>query len=112
MLTLSVQKIYFDAIVDGIKTVEGRINTPKFKTLKPLDYITFIEPDSNETIICQVTGLGYYPDFMSMLQTEGLCAMLPGVISVEQGVALYESFPSYQEKVKEFGALAIRLQVC
>jgi hypothetical protein len=33
--------------------------------------------------------------------------MLPGAKSIQEGVAVYESFPGFTEGIKEVGALAI-----
>ena len=46
MITLSLIHKYFEFIKSGKKTIEGRINTPKFANIKKEDLITFI---SNQT---------------------------------------------------------------
>ena len=111
MLTLSLKKKYFDAIKAGIKTVEGRLNSPKFKDLKPGMNIVFKSTDSDEDLTCKVESLNVYPNFEIMLQKEGLEKMLPGIKTIEEGNTIYESFPGYKDKVKEIGALAIRLKI-
>lgn len=111
MLTLSLHKTYFDAIKIGLKTVEGRLNTPKFKNLEPNMQIIFKSTESNEDLICNIEAIILYPDFNIMLEKEGLEKMLPGVKTIEEGNNIYESFPGYKDEVKKIGALAIRLKV-
>ena len=111
MISVSVKKIYFDAIKSGKKTVEGRLNVVKFKDLTPNMYITFTCVENQEQLVCIVENIQTYATFESMLLTEGVANMLPGVTSLSQAVALYESFPGYKEDVKKFGALAIKIKL-
>ena len=111
MLNLTLNKQYFDAIKAGIKTVEGRLNKPKFHTLKPGDPLTFTCKETGEVLSCTVTTLHTYPTFETMLQSEGLTNMLPWAKNIQEGVAVYESFPGFKEEVKEVGALAIGVKV-
>lgn len=110
MLILIVKQKYFDAIKAGLKVVEGRLNGSKFKDLKAGDPITFTCHETNEKVSCTVTALNIYPNFETMLVGEGLDNMLPGIIDLAEGVAIYENFPGYQDGVKELGALAIRIK--
>jgi len=112
MLNLSLRRKYFDAIKAGAKRVEGRLNSSKFKDLKPGMQISFTAADTNEVMICIVEVLNIYPSFKGMLQGEGVENMLPGIKNLEEGIAIYESFPGYKEEVKKNGALAIRIKVC
>lgn len=109
MVHLSLRQEYFDAIKSGLKTVEGRINSPKFKDLKPGMTIRFTCINTNETIVCTVQAIHVYTNFTEMLQSAGVENMLPGISSITEGVELYESFPGYREDVKKFGALAIKI---
>lgn len=110
MLTLSLQQHYFNAIKQGSKTVEGRLNSSKFHDLKPGMSIQFKCGSTDQIIMCTVASMHVYADFKDMLLHEGLENMLPGVTSLEKGVNLYKSFPGYRDGVKKFGALAIVIQ--
>lgn len=107
MLNLTLNQQYFNAIKSGVKTVEGRINKPKFHDLKPGDPISFTCQETGEVLTYTITTLHTYPTFEAMLQSEGLTNMLPGIATIAEGVAVYESFPGFKEGVKELGALAI-----
>lgn len=111
MLNLTLNQEYFNAIKAGIKTVEGRLNKPKFHTLKPGDPISFTCKETGEVLTCTVTTLHTYPSFEAMLQSEGLTNMLPWAENIQEGVAVYESFSGFKEGVKEFGALAIGVKI-
>jgi len=111
MLNLSVKQKYFDAIKTGIKTVEGRLNSPKFKDLKATMQMSFTCADSQEQLICIVQDVQTYPTFEAMLEAQGVVNMLPGIDSLPVAVAIYESFPGYREDVKKMGALAIKIKV-
>src|SRR3990167_7356191 len=108
MLNLSLQQKYFDAIKAGLKTVEGRPNSLKFKDLHPGDQISFTCIVTNEVIVCCVQAMTVYASFFEMLQEQGLQNMLPGITTMEQGVAVYENFPGYKEKALVIGVLAIK----
>jgi len=111
MLSLSLRQHYFDAIKSGLKTVEGRINSSRFENCKPGDTVSFTCVSTNETIICTVTAVTVYTNFYDMLQAQGVENMLPGVTTLQDGVAMYEAFPGYEEQVKISGAIAINIKV-
>ena len=110
MLKLLVQQHYFDAIKSGQKTVEGRLNKPRYNDLVIGMQLQF-EGLDKEVVTCVITGITRYSDFASMLVSEGVESMLPGVTSLQEGVALYESFPVYKEGVQRVGALAIKFRL-
>ena len=110
-MDLLVDKKYFDAIVAGVKTCEGRINSPKFKELKVGMQICFTCSDNySKKIICEIIAINTYPDFKTMLKKEGLQSMLPGIKDLDVGVSIYESFHGYKQAVKKDGAVAIRIK--
>lgn len=111
MLNVSLQRKYFDAIKIGKKTVEGRLNSQKFYGLKRGMKMSFTTVDTNEVLWCTIEAIIVYKDFADMLCGEGVDNMLPGVTNLDEGVAIYESFPGYAQEVKKVGALAIRVKV-
>lgn len=111
MLNLSLKQQYFDAVKAGLKTVEGRLNRPRFKYLQPGMKISFTATNTHEVIECTIVELIIYPSFEAMLTSAGLKNMLPEICTIAEGIALYESFPGYKEEVEKFGVLAIRLHV-
>ena len=49
-----IEKQYFDFIVEGKKTIEGRVNMPDIAKLKKGDMISFKDEEDRE-VICKVT---------------------------------------------------------
>jgi ASC-1-like (ASCH) protein len=96
----------------GRKTVEGRLNKPELHNLKIGERIRFQrENEVKHFVDVKVISLRTYPTFREMLQKEGLHRCLPDVKSLEEGVHIYHSFPSYLEKEKLYGALAIGINL-
>ena len=114
---LGIEKQYFDLIVEGKKTVEGRVNMPDITNIKSGDMVSF-KDEENREILCKVTGVSKYPNFTKMLVSEGVTKMLPSIESDEnstpemvvKGDKIYQSFPGYRENVKKYGAIAFGLE--
>lgn len=107
-----IRQPYLNDIKAGYKTVEGRINRGRFSQLRPGDKVKFYDAENpHDYIICTITGIQVYPTFFEMLRSEGLQKMIPDVTSLEEGIAIYESFPGYRENVEKYGALALRLKI-
>lgn len=95
----------------GKKTVEGRLKKPELKVLKVGDKIRFQDNSHSKSFVdVKIISLNAYPTFREMLQKEGLHRCLPDLNSLEEGVDIYHSFPSYREKEKLLGVLAIGIQ--
>jgi ASC-1-like (ASCH) protein len=102
MIMLSLMPCYFELIKSGKKTVEGRIYTPKFEKLAQGDHTVFVKNGTEEKLVCSVKALNIYKNFSSMLLAEGIENMLPGVATLSQAVQMYEDFPGYKDKVKQY----------
>lgn len=112
MRVFNLRAPYFRMVQSGRKTVEGRLNKPELHNLKVGERIRFQrENQAHNFVNVKVISLRTYPTFREMLDKEGLHRCLPNVKSLEEGVHLYHSFPSYYEKEKLYGALAIRIQL-
>lgn len=112
MRVLNLRAPYFRMVQSGRKTVEGRLNKPELHSLKVGERIRFQrEHETKNFVNVKVISLRTYPTFREMLDKEGLHRCLPDVKSLDEGVRLYHSFPSYYEKEKLYGALAIRIQL-
>lgn len=110
-LKLYVKNPFFDQIIDGTKTVEGRLFKPKLHHLKVLSTLQIVLSDSSlKCVDVQIIGLRTYTSFEQMLLKEGVQNCLPGVSTLSEGIAIYHSFPEYRELEKEYGVLAIKLK--
>lgn len=111
-MELSVQGNYFSLIKSGKKCVEGRLSKPKFSSLSIGDILIFKNSQNiHETIATRVKFINRYSSFKEMLQKEGLEKCLPGCSSLEEGIAIYHSFPNYENGEKSYGVLAIEFEL-
>ena len=108
----TLQRKYIELIKSGRKTVEGRINSGGFRNFKVGDKVRFFDgknPDFD--VICEVVGVGRYAGFRQMLETEGVAKMIPDAESLNEAVAIYNRIPSYPERAKRNGVIALRIKV-
>lgn len=107
-MLISIQPLYLELIRLGKKTVEGRLLRPKYKGLRVGQAIRFGQKEvPGNYVDTQITKLSVYPSFEAMLQTEGLNACLPGISHLTDALAIYHSFPDYQQQERILGVLAI-----
>ena len=108
---LTVQRVYYDAIVKGNKLKEGRTNSGIAKEIQPGDVVEFIPDDeelSNERYAVTVKKVVAYKSFGEMLSHEGMLNLLPeSNLNLAEAVDLYRGFPSYKEREALHGVLSI-----
>ena len=102
-LELHLQEPYFSLIKEGKKTIEVRLNKPKFHNLKKGDQITF-----NGNLTLQVTKADAYPSFKRLFEKENLESILPNTNTLEDALSVYYGFYSKEDE-KAFGVIAIHL---
>lgn len=91
----------------GTKTVEGRKDSPTWTKTKRND-VWLLFNDNGDTLLVRVVDVRRYPNLRCMLEQEGLRHVLPGVASIEQGIAVYQQWSSAEE-LDAYGFLAIEL---
>lgn len=110
-MRLGCDKKYIRLICEGKKTVEGRVNDPKYQNVKPGDLVQLVDksnPDCNA--LCMVRGVNRYKTFDDMLDREGVSNCTPGT-SLEEALKIYRSFPGYDVGERKYGAVAFLLEV-
>jgi ASC-1-like (ASCH) protein len=105
-IPLNVQEPYLSFVLNGKKTIEGRLNKGKFKDLKTGD-ILLIGPEEKEYIIERTT---LYNSFKEMIEKEGIENVVPDKNNIESAEAVYYKFYTKEEE-KEYGVLAIKIKV-
>jgi ASC-1-like (ASCH) protein len=100
---LNVDERWLKYILNGKKTIEGRLNKNKFKLMRCGDIIIF-----NEIIQKEVISVKYYNSFKEYLINEGIDKCLPDVININDGINIYRDFYSVEDEIK-FGIIAIEL---
>lgn len=106
----AVDRPYLAWLRSGVKTAEGRVNTPRYRAMRPGDLLTLVDKVHDESLTGTIAFLHSYEAFDEMLRQEGVCSLLPflGEGDVEAGAAVYESFPG-ASRVRQFGCVAIGL---
>ena len=100
----TVGEPYKTLILQGKKTVEGRLCKGKFSQLQVGDFLQF--QDTGECL--EIIALTHYPSFKAMLENEGL--KLPGIAEIDRGREVYYEFYT-PEGEKAFGVLAISIRL-
>lgn len=107
---MRLNKLPFEQMVEGKKTIEVRLNDAKRKLLAIGDEILFSNRDNpNQTIVKKVADLRLYNSFAEMANNEN--CVLAGFnkgYTVEEVVDCYYTFYTIEEE-KRFGVLVIEL---
>ncbi len=103
---LDVQEPYLSFILNGQKTIEGRLNKGKFKDLKIGD-ILLIGPEEKRFLIERTT---IYETFREMIEKEGIENVIPNKDNIDEAEAVYYKFYT-KEQEKEFGVLGIKIKM-
>jgi len=111
-MCFKVRKNYYKSILNGDKTVEGRLSGKVKKKVKVGDIIKMFVPRTSDLYIyCQVVQMREFETFKEMLEGVGLKKCLPLCENVEEGVKLYHSFPKFKDLEKVLGVIAIYIKV-
>ncbi len=107
---------YLNAIMQGKKLFEGRVNGDTCKKMRVGDYIKLFDRYARWGILCKISTLNTYKDFQEMLKDKGVLPMLPQLEEkakrysedqlIKEGVKIYQNFPA-ANRVNRFGAIAI-----
>ena len=103
---------YLEWLISGIKTAEGRVNTPARRKMQVGDGVFLFDNKRNQSIYGQISFKHEYKTFREMLFVEGVKNMLPFLNSgdLERGIKVYEKFPG-SERVRKYGCVAIGIRV-
>ncbi|MBO5910029.1 MAG: ASCH domain-containing protein [Clostridia bacterium] len=107
---MRLNKLPFEQMLEGKKTIEVRLNDVKRKLIVVGDEILFINRDNpNQTIIKKVVDLRVYNSFADMANNENcVMASFAKGYTVENVVDCYHTDYSPEEE-NQFGVLAIEL---
>jgi ASC-1-like (ASCH) protein len=105
----NVSQPWFNHILSGQKTIEGRLGKGDFNRMQPHDTIVWASgPVSFQT---EITHIARYGSFYNYLISEGLNRTLPDIHSIEEGVAIYRKFFTAADE-RKYGVVAIHLRIC
>jgi ASC-1-like (ASCH) protein len=106
---VTLKEPYFSQIREGLKTIEGRINSGQFKNLRAGETITFI--NGQREVRCKVEAKRIYKSFREMLTKEGVDKCLPDARNLEAGVNIYDRLPGFPERARQSGVVALQIKV-
>jgi ASC-1-like (ASCH) protein len=109
IIEVTLKNKYLEYIKSGKKTVEVRINSGQFRNIKVGDKIKFFSR-SNE-VVCEVTSIDKFSDFKTLLEDKGVENVIPDCFSVDEGVRLINSIPTFTERCRKNGCIAFGLKV-
>lgn len=99
---------WFSLVLQGKKTVEGRINDGFFKDIAVGDKFIFYNGDRSFEV--RVIAKRFYKTFLHCLEIEGLEKILPTIDNYADGINVYRKYYSIDEE-REFGVIAIEINV-
>ena len=107
---MRLNKLPFEQIVEGKKTIEVRLNDAKRKLLAISDEILFTNRDNaNQTIVKKVADLRLYNSFAEMAKNENcVLAGFEKGYTAQSVIYTYHTYYSPEEEQK-FGVLVIEL---
>lgn len=100
--SMKLQRKYFDAISNGSKIYEGRINDNKRKSIEVGDSIVFT--CENMMLNKTITQKLEFSSFEEAFENISLELCLPGITNVDQAIDLYYSF-GFEEEEKIYGVV-------
>jgi ASC-1-like (ASCH) protein len=105
---VTIQKKYLNLIKDGKKTIEGRINSGMFRSMKVGNEVCFF--CGHETVYCKITKIERFQSFDEMLQDDNFKAYIPDAKTRVDAVRVYDNIPSFTERARVSGVLAIYIE--
>lgn len=108
-----------DAIIEGRKTIEGRLNKGKFADYKVGDIVSLrrdirgedgvLRDGSPDAARVEVVAIRHYPSFIAMVNAEGYERVIPDARSAQEAADEYNKYYSVEDQSR-FGVLAIEIR--
>ena len=115
MIEIGINSQILKQILDGKKTVEGRLAKDKFLAIRPGDVVSIREDIYDDGVIVEsrvsatkllVTKIATYNSFSDMLGGVGFKSAIPSAASLEDACLEYARYYSAEDE-KNYGVLAI-----
>lgn len=103
---LNLYRQYFDLVVAGTKSIEVRVKYPHLADLAAGDVIRFRIKGTDQTCDVAVQRVAQYPDFETLLDSEGPAKVNPNATRDQQLANIRAIYPPEKEAL---GALAIEI---
>ncbi|MFO7807444.1 MAG: ASCH domain-containing protein [Candidatus Moraniibacteriota bacterium] len=103
LFKINVQEPYYDYIINGQKTIEGRLNKGKFSLMQIGDHLLI-----NNEFKCKIKRKTNYKSFQSMIESEGVKSVVPDKKGIQEATNVYYNFFT-KEQEQKFGVVAIKI---
>ncbi len=100
-------KINFDTIADGRKTVETRAATVKYQSIQPGDSLTITR--AGEKLTKTVKAVRHFDSVESLIEHYGIAPVMPLAKNFDEVLAEYHRYAGYKQKIKDHGLIALEL---
>lgn len=108
--TFKIKREIFDAICDGKKTHDVRLNYGIFRDFKTGEVITVQSSDSDDTCKIKIKSAKPHKAISEAVSATNFKKIMPGAKSKEEVVELLESIPRFKKKQGEHGVLLIEFE--
>ncbi len=97
----------FDEILSGIKKIETRAGGPKYDGVQIGDEMLFVCGDKK--LFKKVDNMKYFKSVDGMVKLISFKDIMPNVMSVNEMKRIYNMYPGYNDRIKEYGIYAFYL---
>ena len=119
MIEMGIETSIFESILDGDKTVEGRLRTAKFVTLRKGDKISFrrdvwkndrLVNSESKQAEATITETKFYESFDAMFADIDYKIAAPQAGNLQEALSMLNKFYT-ADQVAEYGVVAIRFSL-
>ena len=103
----AIDKSNFDALKSGAKSMETRAATPKYRQIQPGDILAI--SCAGDTMRKEVKSVQIFPSVEAMFREIPMESVMPEARTLEDALREYHSYPGYEEKLAEYGVIALEL---
>lgn len=104
----AVDRINFDQIAEGKKTIETRAATPRYNGIEAGDELEL--RCGTDRITRRVLAVQHYDSVESIFQSADFSSVMPGVETLDDAKAAYYSYSGYEDKINRYGLIAMYLE--
>jgi len=108
LLIREVDRSFFDVLGRGLKTIETRAATDKYRRIKNGDILVFV--CGKDRLEKRVKKVSYFQTIDELVKVFNFKKIIPSVSSVEEMKEVYYSFSGYRGKIEKFGLVALELE--
>ncbi len=104
----ATDRVDFDRLREGIKTVETRAAGPKYQSIGAGDVLVFV--CGKQRFSKTIKKKHHFKSIASMFRKIPFKKIWPEAKSAKEPEKIYYSYPNYEEKIKNFGIFAFELK--